>query len=108
MIAAIYAMASLRAALTVLLIFGVPLSASAIEAPAWSGPKDHEAKYRQDWYACYSEAERTVPAVSVQAAGQQSMTTVALALAMRSNSVRDLTLACMRARGYRTDTDQAK
>ncbi len=77
-----------------------PVSALALEAPAWSGSKQHEAKFRQDWYACYSEAQKTVPPVNLQVAGTQSMVTVALALEDRNRAVQDLTMACMAARGY--------
>ena len=82
------------------LILMVPSVALGIERPVWIGLKSLEAKYRQDWYACYSEAEKTIPAVNLQAVGEGSMTTVAMALAVRGNSVRDLALACMDARGY--------
>ena len=80
----------------------------AIDTPTFTGPKHLEAKYRQDWYACYSEAERTVPAVNVQAAGQQAISSVAIALAVRNKSVENLAFACMGARGYEQGTTEGK
>jgi hypothetical protein len=76
-----------------------PLAASALDAPTFSGPKESEAKYRTDWYACYRDAEKTVPP-SVQATGEQGVMVVAVAVAARNKSVADLTVACMRSLGY--------
>lgn len=77
-----------------------PPGASAIATPPWTGPKDLEPKFRADWYACYRDAEKSVPPISVQGAGEQGAVAVVLALNSRNQSVADLTVACMHSLGY--------
>src|SRR5262245_24988853 len=72
--------------------------ASGIDAPKWNGAKALESEYRRDWYECYREAERTVPAITVQSGAPEA---VILAAVERRGQVGDLTKACMAARGYK-------
>ncbi len=81
-------------------------SAVAVDTPPWDGPKNLETKYRQDWYACYTEAEKTMPPVNLQVSGDQSMYAVGIAIAARNKSVGDLALACLGARGYSQTQDK--
>jgi len=80
----------------------VTSDAVGIDAPPWTGPKEKEANYRTDWYACYRDAEKTVPPLNVQATGEQALYVAAIAMASRNRSVADLTVACMQSLGYAT------
>src|SRR5262245_45786718 len=88
----------LCAMLTVACLLAVARSTGAIDAPPWDGPKDLETKYRQDWYACYTEAEKTVPPLKIQVTGP--IDDVVIAAKSREKAVNDLVLACLGARGY--------
>jgi hypothetical protein len=87
-------------ALLWLICQGLPSVAFGIEAPPWHGPASLENQFRKDWYACYSESEKTVPTMSVQASGEHGVYAVYAAMKGREKQVYNLAVACIQARGY--------
>src|SRR5262249_44593108 len=72
-----------------------------------NGPTALEVKLQQDWYACYADAEKTVPSISVQASGDYGYMSVIAAAKLREKQVQDLAHACMRARGYTSSSGES-